>query len=80
VSGVTLDIAQRNLDAWIAASEAAASGNSYRIGTRQLTRENATEIRNMIAYWERRVEELAAAASGINRRGARVMRVIPRDL
>lgn len=80
MSVLTLEIAQNNLAAWYAASEAAASGNSYRIGTRMLTRENASEIRKMIAYWEGRVAEMEAAAAGMNRRGARVMRVIPRDL
>lgn len=77
---MTLETAQRNLDAWIAASEACASGLSYKIGQRSLTRTDAAEIRNMISYWERRVSELTAAAAGVNRRGARVMGVIPRDL
>ncbi|MFC3802816.1 DUF6148 family protein [Cohnella sp. GCM10012308] len=66
---------QLHLDAWYAADLAVSTGQSYTIGTRSLTRANLKEIRDSIAYWERK---LAEAESG--RSGARVMRVVPRDL
>ena len=62
MAGVTLTQAQAQLDAWIAASLAVASNQSYSIGGRSLTRANATEIKNMIDYWENRVLQLTSPA------------------
>jgi len=71
---ITLAQAQAQLDAWLAASLAVATSQSYRIGTRTLTRADAGEIRRNIAHWERKV---AALESG--RRGVLITRVVPRD-
>ena len=60
----TLAEATAQLAAWEAASLATASGKSYAIGDRQLTRNNAQEIVTMIGYWQRRVDALTAAAAG----------------
>lgn len=56
--------AQEHLDAWLAADKALATGQSYSIGNRTLSRENAQEVRNQIQYWEGRVRELATVAAG----------------
>lgn len=73
---MTLAKAQAKLDMWLAAEDAVASGQMYRIGTRTLQRADLPEILKMIRYWQGEVERLAAGRG----RGARVMRVIPRDL
>ncbi|WP_028551748.1 DUF6148 family protein [Paenibacillus sp. UNC451MF] len=71
----TLEDAKKHLDAWLAAELAVSTGQSYRIGTRQLERASLSEIRQQITFWRNEVSKLAA-----NRRGSRVMRVVPRDL
>lgn len=56
--------AQEHLDAWHAADLALATGQSYSIGNRTLTRENAQEVRNMIAYWEGKVRDAESRSRG----------------
>lgn len=73
---MTLQQANDRLQMWLDAEEKVATGQSYRIGTRQLTRVDLVEIRKQINYWQAEVDRLAAGRS----RGARVMRIIPRDL
>lgn len=63
--GITLQQAQDQLDAWVAANLAVANGQSYSIGGRSLTRVNAAEILNQINFWERKVQRLAAGQGGI---------------
>ncbi len=60
MAGVTLVQAQAQLDAWIAASTAVASSQSYSIAGRSLTRADAQEIRTQIDYWDSKVKELTA--------------------
>ena len=78
MAGITLETAQKHLDAWLEAELAVTTGQSYTIGSRVLTRANLTEIRNAIDYWNKKVIVLdnAAKAGGRNR----VRRVAPRDL
>lgn len=68
MAGITLEIAQQRLDDWIAADAAVAQNQSYTIGGRSLTRAHASEIRQNIDYWERKVNNLSRSKSG----GARV--------
>ena len=63
----TLSEAQAQLAAWEAASLATATGKSYSIGDRQLTRNNADEIMKMIGHWQGVVNTLTAAAAGSNK-------------
>ena len=63
MAGITLAQAQAQLDAWMAASLAVASSQSYRIGDRMLTRADAIEIRNWVIYWQGQVNALTAAAA-----------------
>ena len=44
MAGITLAQAQAQLDAWLAASLATATGQAYEIAGRRLTRANAAEI------------------------------------
>lgn len=73
MAGITLAQAEARLAAWLAADEAVATGQSYSIGGRSMTRANAAEIRKNIDYWEQRVNRLARAGTG----GARVRYGVP---
>jgi len=64
MAGITLAQAQAKLDAWMAADDAVAQGQSYSLGGRSLTRANAAEIRANIEFWDRKVVRLSSG-SGI---------------
>lgn len=70
---MNLERAKKHLEAWYAADLAVSTGQSYRIGTRQLTRVDIAEIRKQIVYWEREVARLEGRGS------RRVFRAVPRD-
>ena len=72
---MTLAVAREHLATWLEADTAVAAGQSYSIGSRSLTRADAGRIAERIAYWRRIVEQLESGRSG-----ARVLRVVPRDL
>ena len=72
----TLSEAQAHLDAWLRADEALATGQSYSIGSRSLTRADAGRVAERIAFWRSEVERLTAGRSA----GVRVRRAVPRDL
>ncbi|PAQ15060.1 hypothetical protein CD798_08435 [Bacillaceae bacterium SAOS 7] len=74
MSRITLERAKQHLEAWLDAELAVSTGQSYAIGSRQLTRANISEIRKQIAFWRNEVSSL----NGTSRR--RVMRYVPRDL
>ena len=76
MSGYTLQFAQERLKLWLDAEAACATGQSYRIGGRQLQRADLAEIRAQINYWQNEVDRLSAGRS----RGSRCIRPIPRDL
>lgn len=58
MAGITLAQAEAQLSSWLSASTAVASGQSYTIGDRSLTRANAREIQEMIQFWETKVQNL----------------------
>ncbi len=69
---ITLTEATEQRDLYLAASRAIAVGKSYTIGNRQLTRLDGQEVRNMLAYWQRTVRTLEAAAnSNVKNAGVR---------
>lgn len=78
MAGITLETAQKHLDAWLQAELTVTTGQSYTIGSRVLTRANLTEIRNAIDYWNKKAIALenAKKAGGRNK----VRRIVPRDL
>ena len=47
---ITLEAAKENLQMWIEAQSAVATGQSYKIGTRSLTRASLSDILKMIRY------------------------------
>ena len=71
----SIDEAKAMLQIWLDAEKAVASGQSYKIGSRSLTRASLSEIAKRITYWK---NEVARLESG--RTGARVLRAVPRDL
>jgi uncharacterized small protein (DUF1192 family) len=72
----TLQQAKERLEMWMEAEATVSTGQSYRIATRSLTRASLREISERISFWRAEVERLEAG----RRSGARVMRVVPRDL
>ena len=72
---ISIEEARSTLKMWIDAERAVATGQSYKIGTRSLTRANLADIRESIQFWRREIDRLEA-----KRIGARVFRGVPRDL
>ena len=56
----TLAEARAHLAAWLEADLAVATGQSYTIGSRSLTRADAASIAKQIAFWRREVSQLEA--------------------
>ena len=72
----TLETAKEHLQAFLEAEIAVATGQSYRIGSRSLTRANLSEIKERINFWNNEVERLESGRP----KGIRQMRVVIRDL
>jgi len=70
MAGITLAQAEAKLALWIAADDAVAKSQSYRVGDRTLTRADADLIDKRIDKWDRRVKRLS-------RGGIRVTGVTP---
>jgi len=75
MSDWTLADAQAHLQAWLEADLAVSQGQEYRIGGRSLTRADVSLIAERIRFWRAEVVRLETG-----RRGARVLRAVPRDL
>lgn len=75
---ITVERAQKHLEAWLDAELAVTTGQSYSIGSRSLTRANLAEIRKQIDYWRNRLDEAKITERGGKIKRAR--RFIPRDL
>jgi len=73
---ITLAQAQTNLTAWMSASEALATGQTYTIGGRSLSRADWSDVQTAITFWARQVNDLSAAAAGATR-GDVAVAVIP---
>ena len=72
----TLETAKEHLQAFLEAEIAVATGQSYRIGSRSLTRANLSEIKERINFWKNEVERLESGRP----KGIKQMRVVIRDL
>ena len=72
----TLAEAQAHLAEWLQAESACASGQSYTIGSRSLTRANLAEIADRIKSWQREITRKQAGRPA----GPRIQRAVPRDL
>lgn len=78
MAGITLETAQRHLDAWLEAEIAVTNAQSYTIGSRVMTKADLEEIRKTIDYWNAKVVELENAKKHGGR--SRAYRAVPRDL
>ena len=54
----TRKLCKEKLDTWLAAEESIATGQSYQIGTRMLTRANLKEVREEMEYWAGKLAEI----------------------
>lgn len=63
------------INLYIEAEKSVLTGKRYKIGTRELERENLSEIRKARAEWEQRLKDLD---NGGKRR--KIRGIIPRDL
>lgn len=59
MAGLDPTAAQDHLTAWLQADLAVATGQSYTIGGRTLTRADAKEIRTNILFWSQTVNRLS---------------------
>ncbi|MFT5872807.1 MAG: hypothetical protein ACI8WT_001744 [Clostridium sp.] len=78
IAAWTIEQAKLHLQAWMEAELKVTTGQSYSVGTRQLTRANLGEISEKIKFWAIEVEKLQSIQQhkGTNR----MYRVVPRDL
>ena len=74
----TKEICQKKLNTWLAAEEAIATGQSYQIGTRMLTRADLKQIRAQMEYWAAKLAEAEAEDKHGGRN--RASRAVARDV
>jgi hypothetical protein len=60
MAGISLSLAQTQLDAYLAAETAILSGQEYVIGTRRLKRADLAAVQAGITLWNQRVQDLTA--------------------
>lgn len=72
----TLPEARASLATWLEAERAVATGQSYKIGTRSLTRASLREIRERINFWRNEIARLEMCRPA----GMRARRAVIRDL
>ena len=75
MSWITIEEARAKLQMWLEAEAAVATGQSYKIGSRSLTRASLSDIRQQINFWRNEVAKLESGRGS----GARVMRAVPGD-
>lgn len=74
MAGITLAQAEAQLAAWIDADTKVASGQSYEIAGRRLTRADAADITAKIEYWNSKVISLTQSVQGRSRARTMVVR------
>lgn len=67
MAGITLEIAEAQLQIWIEASARVAQKQSYTIAGRTLTLADLSDINAQIKFWDDKVKTLARAVSGRGR-------------
>lgn len=72
--GITKELAEEKLKMWLEVEDAVATGQSYRIGSRTLTRVDIKEVREQIDYWQNKFNSLSKGG-----RGRRIVRAICED-
>ena len=71
------ELCKQKLNTWLAAEEAVATGQSYTMGSRNLTRASLKQIREQIEFWSSKL----AMAEAEEKRGGRnrIYQLIPKD-
>lgn len=72
------ELCQKKLNTWIAAEESIATGQSYQIGSRMLTRADLKEVREEMEYWAQKLAEVEAEEKKGGRN--RAYRFVARDI
>lgn len=78
MAGITKKEAQRHLDIWLESEAQIATGQSYQIGSRMLTRADLASVRKQIDYWNNKVEQAEAVEQNHGRN--RTYHFVYRDL
>lgn len=71
-------LCEQKLNTWLAAEESIATGQSYQIGTRSLTRADLEDVRAEMEYWAARLQEAEAEEKTGGRN--RVYHFVQRDV
>lgn len=71
-------LCQEKLNTWLAAEERVATGQSYQIGSRMLTRADLKQIREEMEYWAGKLAEAEAEETSGGRN--RLWHGVPRDV
>ena len=71
-------LCQEKLNTWLAAEESVATGQSYQIGSRMLTRADLKQIREEMEYWAGKLAEAEAEETSGGRN--RLWHSVPRDV
>lgn len=74
----TKEVCQKKLNIWLAAEEAIATGQSYQIGSRMLTRADLKQVREEMEYWAGKLAEAEAEDKYGGRN--RAYRAVARDV
>lgn len=72
------ELCQQKLNTWLAAEEAVATGQSYQIGSRMLTRADLKQIRSEMEYWAEKLAQAEAEEKSGGRN--RAYRAVVRDV
>jgi hypothetical protein len=67
MAGITLEQAQLQLNAYLAAEVAILGGQEYVIGTRRMKRADLAAVQAGISLWNERVKNLTSASQGRGR-------------
>ncbi len=71
-------LCKEKVKTWLAAEEAIATGQSYQIGTRNLTRADLKQVREELEYWAGKLAEAEAEDKSGGRN--QMFHFVPRDL
>ena len=74
----TKELCKKKLNTWLEAEEAVATGQSYQIGNRMLTRADLKQIREQMEYWAGKLAQAEAKEKSGGRN--RAYRAVIRDV
>lgn len=74
----SIELCKQKLNTWLEAEEAVATGQSYQIGNRMLTRADLKQIREQMEYWAGKLAQAEAEEKSGGRN--RAYRAVIRDV